>query len=197
MATPIGEEAAKEATVKYRLDAAQSKLTVQAFAEGLLSAFGHSPVFLVQEFSGEAQINPETLANPAARVVASAHSLTVIDDVKAKDRQEIERTLRNEVLEVDKYPEIVFQSTNISLSRIGQGRHRVRIIGDLTLHGVTQSNLWIYAEGSLSEDNLRVSGDFTLKQSDFQIKRVSVAGGTLRVKNEVKVTFDITGNKVD
>lgn len=197
MATPIGEDAAKEATVKYRLDPSQSRLTVQAFAEGLLSAFGHSPVFLVQDFSGEAQIDPQTLGNPAARVVARGDSLTVVDDVKEKDRIEIEQTLRNDVLEVDKYPDIVFQSTSTSLSRIGQGRYRVRIIGDLALHGVTQSNLWIYAEGSLSEETLRVTGDFTLKQSDFQIKRVSVAGGTLRVKNEVKVTFDITGNKVD
>ena len=40
--------------VKYRLDAAASTFKVQAFAEGLLSAFGHDPVIGVKEFQGEA-----------------------------------------------------------------------------------------------------------------------------------------------
>ena len=36
--------------VNYRLDPAASKFTVQAFAEGLFSMFGHDPVIGVKDF---------------------------------------------------------------------------------------------------------------------------------------------------
>jgi len=37
----------------------------------------------------------------------------------------------------------------------------------------------------------RYRGSATLKQTDFGITPVTVAGGTVKVKNEVKVEFDI------
>jgi hypothetical protein len=36
----------------YRLDPAAGSFTVQAFAEGLFSAFGHDPVIGVKDFQG-------------------------------------------------------------------------------------------------------------------------------------------------
>ncbi len=197
VAQPGKESENKAGVVRFQLASEQSRLTVQAFAEGLFSAFGHNPVFAIREFSGYAQVNPETFSDAAVKITVPASSLVVIGDIKEKDRIEIERTMREEVLEVAKYPDIVFESTNISLSRITQGRYRARIIGDLTLHGVTQSNLWIYAEVSLNDEQLRAQGEFSLKQNDFQIKRVSVAGGTLKVKNEVKLTFDNVGLRTE
>lgn len=177
--------------VHYRLDPATSRFTVQAFAEGLLSMFGHDPVIGVKDFQGEASFVPETFEKASLNLVISANSLRVVNDVKEKDRQDIERTMRNEVLETGKFPEIAFQSKNISLSRIGEGRYRVRVIGDLTLHGVTQSNVRVEGEVAVNNDGLKVKGDFTVKQTDYKIKLVSVAGGTLKIKNEVKGRFDI------
>ena len=125
------------------------------------------------------------------KLTINANSLRVVNDVKEKDRHDIERTMRDEVLETRKYPEIVFQSRNVSLSRIGEGRYRARVIGDLTLHGVTQNNIWINGEVTVNNDGLRTRGDFAIKQSDYKIKLVSVAGGTLKIKNEVKGRFEI------
>ena len=50
--------------------------------------------------------------------------------------------MREEVLETSKYPEVFFVSTSVSASRMGKDRYRARLIGDLTLHGVTQKNFW-------------------------------------------------------
>jgi len=177
--------------VHYRLDPAASKFTVQAFAEGLLSMFGHDPMFGVKDFQGEASFVPETFENASLKLTINANSLCVVNDVKEKDRQDIERTMRDEVLETGKFPEIVFQSNNVSLSRIGEGRYRARVIGDLTLHGVTQSNISLNGEVTLNNDGLKTKGDFVIKQTDYKIKLVSVAGGTLKIKNEVKGRFDI------
>ena len=39
------------------------------------------------------------------------------------------------------------------------------------------------------------AGDFALRQSDFGIALVSAAAGTIRVKDEVKCTFDILARR--
>ncbi len=175
----------------YRVVAEESTITAHAFAEGLFSAFGHDPVLAIKDFTGEAQFVAGTFENASVKVIINASAIQVINDVKDKDREEIARTMRADVLEIDKYPEVSFSSHNIALSRSGEGRYRARIIGDLTLHGVTQKNVWISAEVSVSEENLRVTGEVPIKQTDYKIKLVSVAGGTLKVKNEVKCSFDV------
>ena len=42
---------------------------------------------------------------------------------------------------------------------------------------------------------LRASGDFILKQSDYRIKPISVAGGALKLKDELKFAFDIIARR--
>lgn len=186
----MSTEAASQ-VAHYRLSAADSKFTAQAFAEGLFSAFGHDPIIGIKDFSGDATFVSPTFENASLELRINSASLSVIDKVKPKDRDELERTMRNDVLEVSKFPDIVFRSTNVTLSRIVEGRYRVRVIGDLTLHGVTQANLWISGEVLVTDGELRAKGEFPIRQTDYKIKPVSVAGGTLKVKNEVKCTFDI------
>jgi polyisoprenoid-binding protein YceI len=193
---PAAEITDDTTVAHYRVVPGKSRITVQAFAEGLFSAFGHDPVIAVRDFSGEAQFVPGTFQKASAKVVIDSNSLVVIDKVEQeKDRREIEDRMRREVLESDQYPEIIFTSNNISVNRRGEGRYRARIIGDLTLHGVTQKNLWISAELSVSEASLSMQGEFSIKQTDYKIKLVSVAGGTLKVKNEVKCAFDVAAQK--
>jgi hypothetical protein len=38
---------------------------------------------------------------------------------------------------------------------------------------------------------LRISGEFSLRQSDYGIKPVSFAGGALRLKDELKFNFEL------
>jgi polyisoprenoid-binding protein YceI len=181
--------------VRYKLDAGQSRFTVQAFARGLLSGFGHDPVISIRDFSGEAQFAPGTFAEASLRLAINIASLTLLDEVKEKDRREIEQTMLHDVLEAARYPEIVFQSTQITATRIVESRYKARIIGDLTLHGVTRSGLWIAAQFTLDGDTLRAKGDFTLKQTDYGIKLVSVAAGALKLKDELKFSFDLVGHR--
>jgi polyisoprenoid-binding protein YceI len=195
MTTEAPEAAAQPAVVHYHLVAGESTFTVQAFAEGLFSAFGHDPVIAIRNFSGALLFVPGTFESASLRVTVDANSLAVTGNVKEKDRVDIERTMREQVLEVQRYPEIVFSSNNISASRVAEGRYRARIIGDLTLHGVTQRNLWISAEATVKDDTLRARGDFSLKQTDFGMKPFSAVGGTIKLKNELKFVFDIAARK--
>jgi polyisoprenoid-binding protein YceI len=177
--------------VHYRMVAGESRFTVQAFAEGLLSAFGHDPVIAIRDFTGDVQFTPGTLTDGLVKMTIKADSLAANEDVKEKDRAEIDRMMHEDVLETAKFPEIVFTSTSVNANRLGKGRYRARVIGDLTLHGVTQKNVWIQAEVTITEEKVRAQGQFSLRQTDFQIKPIKVAGGTLKVKNELKFDFDI------
>jgi hypothetical protein len=47
-------------TVKYVLDSSASRFRVQAFATGMLSAFGHNPLIGINRFAGEIEFAPET-----------------------------------------------------------------------------------------------------------------------------------------
>jgi hypothetical protein len=42
---------------------------------------------------------------------------------------------------------------------------------------------------------LRASGEFLLSQSSYGIKPVSVAGGALKLKDELKFSFEIVARK--
>ncbi len=181
---------------RYSFDPAVSNITAKAFAAGLLSAFGHDPLIGVRAFSGEAQCDAETYANGALKIVIHASSLDVVGGIQEKDRSEVERVMYEEVLETSRYPLIEFESNNVWFSRVRPGRFRARVIGDLALHGVKKTNVWIDGEVMVEEESLRAKGEFSVKQSDYQIKLVSVAGGTMKIKDEVKCMFDVVARRV-
>ncbi len=185
---------AKDETVPYIIDASASRFTVRAFASGLFSGFGHNPTISVPDFAGEARFDPETLEQASLKFSVHADSLAVADDVNAKDRQDIENRMKQDVLETSRFPEILYQSTQIIAKAIGGPRFSVVLKGDLTLHGVTRSQD-ILAQVMLVDGTLRASGDFSLLQSNFDIRLVSVAGGALKVKDELKLNFNIVARQ--
>jgi len=182
------------AAVRYRIDASQSQFTVQGSADGLLSMFGHDPVIAIRGFGGDARFVPGTLASASLLLLVQADALAVVNKVSDKDRREMERAMREDLLEIARYPEIVFMSQRISANRMGEGRYRAGIIGNLSLHGVTREHS-IDAQLTVSEGALRAQGEFPLRQTDYNIKPVSVAGGTLKMKDELKFSFDIVAEQ--
>src|SRR5262249_12625580 len=120
--------------------------------------------------------------------------LELQDDVNAKDQQEIERLMRDEVLETARYPEIVFATTGVSGNKLGDTMYRLKITGNLNLHGVTNPCV-MDAQVWVMPDSLRAQGEFPLRQTDYRIKLVSAAGGTIKVKDELKFSFDIVAGK--
>jgi polyisoprenoid-binding protein YceI len=174
----------------YEIDRNTSRFTVRAYATGMLSALGHSPTIAIRDFSGEARLEPE----PSLTLRVRADSLEVTDDIPGKDRGEMERAMQQDVLQSSKYPEIVYQSTSASLQQLSEGRWQANLVGNLTLRGVTRGQN-ITMQVSKLGDMLRAGGEFMLPQSSYGIKPVSVAGGTLKLKDELKFTFDIVARK--
>ncbi len=183
-----------ETSVHYVTDTRASQFTVQVFSGGLLSAFGHNPTITITDFLGEAQVNPDDFARSSLRVTIKAESLMVKDNVSDKDRREMERAMHEEILETASYPEIVYECTKVNATKTGEGQYSVTLTGDLTLHGVTRSHA-VPARVALTEASLRAFGTVTLLQTDYDLKLASVAGGALKVKDELKFSFNILARK--
>jgi polyisoprenoid-binding protein YceI len=181
--------------VRYLIDPKGSTFTVRAFATGMLSAFGHNPTIAIPDLQGEIQFASDTLEDASLRIVIQAASLVVTDDISSKDREQIERRMHGEVLETDSFPEILYECPRVSsVQRLGEGLYAVSFDGELALHGITRSQPAV-ARVTLKGDQLRAAGEFSIRQSDYEIRPVSAAGGTVKLKDELKLSFDISARK--
>jgi len=183
-----------QTAVRYTIDAQRSTFTVRAFATGLLSALGHNPTISIPDFEGEVSLNPEAVEQSTLRLVLQSAALTDTDDIREKDRTEINRAMHQEVLESDGYPEIVYECSSLTANKTGEGQYAVVLNGELTLHGVTGSQR-VAAKVALNGDTLRAAGDFSIRQSDYGMRPVSAAGGTIKLKDELKLSFNISARK--
>src|SRR6185295_13009859 len=126
------------ATVTYNLDASQSKFMAHAKRSGLLWFKGHSHHLAASDFSGQVELTPDTITVASLRLVVKAASLHETGaDFTEPQKQIINKELKEIVLHPDQYPDITFQSTNVTAKMSAAGRYDVKINGNLTLHGVT------------------------------------------------------------
>jgi polyisoprenoid-binding protein YceI len=176
--------------VRYSIDPASSRFTVQAFATGLLSTFGHNPRIGIRDYDGQIDFVPETYEKALVRINVRTATMDVLDEMKDKDRKTLEQTMYEQVLEADRFPNTVYESKQIIVQKLGNDLLSARVTGELSFHGVTQTQSFdarVTALGTM----LRISGDFSLRQSDYGIKPVSFAAGALRLKDELKFDFEL------
>ena len=176
--------------MRYDINPTLSRLTLKVHATGMLSAFGHSPTIVARDVTGQVTVPDDAGGAASVELSVKAASLTVGEDVKESDRREIEQIMRRDVLEVDKYPDIRFTSTEITGVTPGSGSFRVVIKGTLDLHRMSQPEE-IEALVNMMGDRLTANGKGTLRQSRYGVKPVSIAAGGLKLKDDIDLSFDI------
>jgi polyisoprenoid-binding protein YceI len=162
------------------IDSAHSTLTVFVYKSGLFSAFADNHVV-------NAPIAGGTISEEAPReieLVVRTADLRVLDpDLAPERRAEVQaRMLGSEVLDAAQFPEITFASTTIEPA----GADRWNVSGRLNIHGRTR--IITFPVVLL---NGKYSGQVRIRQRDFGIEPIRVAGGTVRVKDELKIQFEI------
>ncbi len=104
-------------------------------------------------------------------------------NLDAGKRQQIQkRMLGPEVLDSERYPEISFVSEKIEPGK----KDELLATGSLSIHGRSRRITVRVARTGRS-----YSGATTIRQSDFGMKPISIAGGMVRVKDELKISFEI------
>lgn len=176
---------------RYILDPSRSQFTVQAFASGMLWAFGHNPTIGIKDFTGSLTFSPEPADKPALEMVINAHSFESVDPIRTKDKQEIQDTMM-EMLDVSTYPTVRYKATEATVTRLSESWFRVQFKGHLSLRGVTKPQE-VDSQLTILDGESRLSGSFQILQSVYKIHRPSAAAGLLITKDELKFTFDIHG----
>ena len=194
-APAVKRSAPRQAAAVYRLDAARSKFMIRAFAGGPLWFKGHDHLIQARDFTGEARLTPGSVSPASLTLSVRAASLAETrEDFTEEQKKIIDGELRDIVLEPDKYPEITFKSTDVSVEPRGGDLFALKLGGDLTLRGVTR-HVTIPAEVTLHGDELRARGEFDLKRGDFKVPATSAFHGTVRVRDKLKIMFDIVARR--
>jgi polyisoprenoid-binding protein YceI len=170
-----------DASAQKAIDTQHSVLTVRVYKAGAFSAFGHEHTIRAPIQSGTFDENKGSV-----EFVVDTRALRVVDsDVSDKDRSEIQNTMLGaKVLDSEQFHGIRFHSTEVTRG----SENRWTVNGDLTLHGQTHP-----VKLDVERHDGRYRGSARLRQSEFGIKPVTVAGGTIKVKDEVRVEFEIVG----
>jgi polyisoprenoid-binding protein YceI len=181
-----------QAQSSYVFDASNGKLEMDVFKEGFLKAFGHEHLVAAKDFSGRVTLDLQKMENSSVTLRVAAKSLTVMDpDASEKDRAEVQAAMQGEkVLEAAKFPEIVFTSTGTTKAARKGEEWSVTLTGTLQLHGV-QKNISMALRLSMRGEELVAEGEVPLLQSDYGITPIKVGGGSVRVKDQLRIRFQI------
>jgi hypothetical protein len=158
----------------------KSAIRIHVYKTGLFSAFAHNHEVEAPIESGEVTED----GGPSVELRVDARKVHVLDpEVSPDTRAQIQTTMQGpQVLDADRYPEIYFHSTMVERD----GTDRWRVSGTLNLHGQTHP---ITMEVKFKDGLYQGATD--LKQTEFGITPVTVAGGTVKVKDELNIEFQV------
>ncbi|MES2018927.1 MAG: YceI family protein [Pseudomonadota bacterium] len=181
------QQAAKAGQAIYKIDTAQSLITITVRRGGTLARLGHDHVVASRTLAGfvapdagradfHFRLDAMTVDEPALRSAASLDTQPSEDAIAGTRNNMLTR-----VLEADSYPVVL-----LHVERIDAGN--VRLV--VTLHGVTRSFVApvMIVRGAHA---LTASGQLRLLQTDFGITPMSVLGGAMTVQDAMELAFTI------
>jgi polyisoprenoid-binding protein YceI len=179
-------------TRTYTIVPSESSFWVFVGKSGLFSALAHDHEIGVKSFSGRVVVPAAGTSGGSLEMEVDAPSLAVLDKKPSEeDKKKIFNSMHNEVLESAKYQKITFRSVSVSdVKQTGNDAYSFVVNGDLTLRGVTK-RIAVLVAATVTPQELRATGKYTLKQTDYGIKPYSAAGGTIKVKDDVVINFNI------
>jgi polyisoprenoid-binding protein YceI len=162
------------------IDLKLSKITVYAYKTGLFSFAAHDHMIDVPIARGTLDVQAKMI-----EFTVKTNSLQVLDPNESeKNRKEIRSTMLGpKLLEADKFPEITFRSTSVKQT----DPNTAAVEGVLTIHGVSRP-----VALTVKRDGRFYVGSAKMKQTEYGLTPVTVAGGAVKVKDEIKVDFRVT-----
>lgn len=173
------------AAEEYQLDPAHSHIGFTVKHMAVASVRGE-----FKEYAAELMVDENDVQNSTLLLTITAASIDTDNDGR-------DDHLRSaDFFEVEKYPEIVFQSSKIA--RTGAG---FEVTGDLTMKGVTREITFdLEINGPIKDPwgNHRVGaeGDLTIDRKDYGVNFSKIMdNGGLLVADDVKISFAIEASR--
>ena len=205
---PGGNEAARTAHLgrPYDVVASESLLTILAYRAGALAKAGHNHVIASHDLAGTVYV-PDKLAQTSVEIRIPVEGMTVDETaLRSKEGSDFsaevpdsakEGTRRNmlseALLDVAHSPEITLASTALDGVGGASGTGGANS-GDLTAHiqvGVRQAkhDILVPVHYEMKPDELVLTGELPLKQTDLGLTPFSALLGALQVQDEMRVKF--------
>ena len=140
-----------------------------------------------EKISGKVVYDPADISKSSIEIAIEAAS------INTREPQRDTHLKSPDFFDVEKYPTITFKST-----RVEGSAGDLRVIGDLTIHGVTKL-VTLTVEGPSEEmkdpwGNLKIgaSGSTKIKRKDFGLTwNAALEAGGFMVGDDVSITFDV------
>ena len=156
---------------------------------GLFGVFAHDHLVEARKIEGCAAIQTQDLARSSIGLDFSVAELRVLDPKEsAEDRAKVQKNMETEVLRVSEYPHVKFESTAVEKT---DAASRLRVRGNLTIRGRTQPVVIPLVLTRMDDGTYRASGEYRFKQTLFGIEPIQLLGGTIKVKDELRVEFEL------
>lgn len=99
---------------------------------------------------------------------SSVSATMALDGLRTGDA-DLDRRLRGKsFFDISRYPAITFKSTQVEII---DSTNRLRIVGDLSVHGITRSVVLDAHINRMTESTVGFDADATLRRSDFDLGR--------------------------
>ncbi|MBI3406127.1 MAG: YceI family protein [Acidobacteria bacterium] len=171
-----------------RAVAEKSRIEVRLDKAGFFKALGDNHVILAESFSCEVQFEEASPEKSTVHVRVLSNALKASDpQISAEKRAQVQTKMESDaVLDVARSPEIDFVSKRIA--PLGSNRYRVE--GDLRIRTSAQQ---VQFEMTLTREGeqFHARGEARFKLTTFGIEPPSGAGGSIKVKDEIRVLLDL------
>ena len=168
------------------------------YKEGKLSAFGDNHLISTSQLEGVLTFNPDRPELSNIVLSVPTQSLIVNDPTlraKAEEgfnskvsyfNRKVTRKsmLGKNVLHAEKHPYIQLESLKLPTKLTGKA------ILEVTLRDTAREEA-VDIKTQFGSDVFHISGQFYLKQSDYGIAPFSIMFGSIRVKDELRLDFDV------
>lgn len=180
----------------FRVDPGQGMFRVETARGGLFGVFAHDHLVEASRYAGEIRFDPDAPERASVWVEVPAEALTVRDPgVKRDVLRKIESTMKSpRVLDVEHYAKIRFESSSVR-PKSNAGDRRLEIAGRLSLHGTVRDVVLPVTFWTIG-DTCHAEAETWLRQTDYGIQPYSAGLGTIRVRDEVRVSFHLVGDRV-
>jgi polyisoprenoid-binding protein YceI len=178
----------------YAVDGGASEVRIHVGKSGAFGFAGHSHE-VIAPVKGEVTANPDELGASIVSLTFDAADMKVLaEGADAEDGPKVAEAMKGpKLLEVARFPAITFKSQRVSGKGGASGTFDLELAGDMTIHGVTKA-LTLPVHVEVAGDTLTATGKAVLRHDQFGLQPITAGGGTVKVKNEIGVTYRIVAH---
>jgi polyisoprenoid-binding protein YceI len=185
----VGASAAPSAH-QYKIDVAASRMVIHVGKTGLFRFAGHEHEIVAPVRSGTATVDADHIERSSVEMTFSAAQLRVTGRGEPpKDVPKVQQAMVGpECLDAPRFPEIRFVSTLVGGKAVANG-FDLMVRGTLTLHGFSHA-VTLPVHLTVDTDSVVATGTMTLRQTDFGMRPISVAG-VVKVQDAVTLEWRV------